>query len=66
MRAFDTGHKDRSGKSFLIGSRVSWIDKEGFPCEGEIILKDGCKIGVDSWEGFIFVCDFDSKFKIID
>lgn len=63
MRGFDTGHKDHNGRPFLVGSRVEWIDSEGFPCRSEIVVVNGCKIGVYSWEGFIFVCDFEIGYK---
>ncbi|MCY7948015.1 hypothetical protein P8891_06270 [Bacillus atrophaeus] len=66
MQGFDTGYKDILEKPFLVGSEVSWIDSEGYPCESKIVVKNGCKIGIDSWEGFKFVCDFDSRFKVID
>ncbi|KDN89942.1 hypothetical protein EF87_21110 [Bacillus amyloliquefaciens] len=66
MQGFDTGYKDRLGKSYLVGSKVSWTDSEGYPCESKIIVKNGCKIGIDSWEGFKFVCDLDSRFIVVD
>lgn len=67
MNGFDTGHKDSwSKKPFLVGSKVQWIDSEGWTCTGEIIIKDGCKIGVESWEGFIFVSDFTDDYRVID
>lgn len=59
MKGFNTGYKDYYGNPFLVGSKVEWQDRDGWYCQSEIIVKDGCKIGIDSWEGFIFVCDFD-------
>ncbi|GFN32514.1 hypothetical protein PCURB6_27740 [Paenibacillus curdlanolyticus] len=59
-----TGYKDRNGEKICIGSKVEWIDSEGFPCESEVIIKD-CMIGVDSWEGFILVKDFGNKFTVV-
>ena len=66
MRGFNTGYKDRLGRPFLVGSKVQWRDSEGYGCESEIIIKDGCKIGIESWEGFIFVCDFTNDFRVVD
>ncbi|WP_339193858.1 hypothetical protein MKY95_19010 [Paenibacillus sp. FSL P4-0176] len=57
MIGFDTGHKDENGKAYIVGATVEWIDDETFPCSAKIVLIDGCKIGVETHEGFVFACD---------
>lgn len=66
MNGFDTGYCDEQGRKFLVGSKVEWKDSEGWTCRGDIILKDGCMIGVDSWEGFVLVKDFGHKYRVVD
>lgn len=65
MNEFDTGHRDQYDKPFIVGSKVEWIDSGGYICSSEIILKDGCMIGVESWERFILVKDFTTDFRVI-
>ncbi len=65
LEGFKTGYKDWKGSEFIVGKHVEWIDKEGFPCSSELIFKDNCMIGVETWEdGFILVRDFGEKFKV--
>jgi hypothetical protein len=64
MKKIDTGYKDAYDNPIFVGSKVQWIDSEGFPCEAKVVIKDSM-IGVDSWEGFILVKDFDHTFRVV-
>ena len=61
MKGFDTGHKDCNGLPFVVGCQVEWFDSETFPCNGEVIVLDGCMIGVESHEGFVLAKDLNNE-----
>lgn len=61
MKGFDTGHKDSNGIPYLVGCKVEWFDSETFPCSAEVVVVDGCMIGVDSNEGFVFAKDLNKE-----